>query len=292
MSRITQGMLARSSLANLQHSLSRTERLQERLSTGRSLNRPSDSPTGLVTAMQTRSALARTRTHLTSADNAQGWLDAADAALQSASTMTGRARELVLLGNNAAMGPGSRDALAQEIEAIRDGLVDVANSTFAGRPVFAGTADSPTAFAPDGTYLGDAGAVSRTVGDGVTLDVNVVGSDVFGDGPGSIFQLLTDIAADLRTPGASVTANLGALDAARDQILSALGDVGARSNRLEGVRDRAVSLELNLTQRLSEVESVDLPETIMELQLQEVAYQAALSATSRVIQPSLLDFLR
>lgn len=294
MSRITQGMLARSSLQNLQHSLKRTEQLQERLATGRVLNRPSDSPTGLITAMQTRSSLARTRTHLRSAENAQGWLAQADSALQSASTMTARVRELTLLGSNASLGQGGRDALAAEVEAIRDGLVDVGNTTFAGRPVFAGTSASPRAFDPaTRTYVGDEGAVSRTVGDGVTIDVNITGTEAFGPNGDSVFDVLTAIAADLRAGSGTVAADhLGSLDTARSRILNALGDIGARSNRLSGVQERAVALEMNLTQRLSEAESVDLPQTIMELQMQEVSYQAALSATSRVIQPSLMDFLR
>jgi flagellar hook-associated protein 3 FlgL len=280
MARITQQMLSRSTLSNLQRSLDRTERIQERLATGRALNRPSDSPTGLVTAMQTRSSLARVRTQLRAADNAQGWLDAADSALQSGSSMLARARELALLGSNGSLGPSAREALAAEVESIRDGLVDIANSSFVGRPIFAGTVASSQAYAPDGTYLGDGGTIERVVGDGVQLRVDLNGPEVFGPPGSSAFDVLTALAADLR------------IDGARDRLLTGLGEIGARSRRLEGIRERATQLELNLTERLSEAESVDMPTTVMELQLQEVAYQAALSATARVIQPSLLDFLR
>lgn len=292
MSRITQQMLSRSTLSNLQQSLARTEQLQERLSTGRALNRPSDSPTQLITAMQTRSSLAQARTHLRAADNAQGWLATADTALQGASGLLNRARELVVQGGNTSLGPVERENLAREVESLRAGLVDVANATFAGRSTFAGTADTPIAYAPDGTYLGDAGVVSRTVADGVALPVTVTGPEAFGPPGASVFDVLDGIAADLRANPTAVAGNLTALDGARDRVLQALGEVGARSNRLDGIRERTTSLELNLTERLSQAESIDLPATIMELQMQEVAYQAALSATSRVIQPSLLDFLR
>ena len=90
MTRVTQNMLARGTMDNLQRSLARTARLQEQLSTGRQLNRPSDSPSGLVTSMQSRSALARTEQHLRNADNATGWLDTADSALQGSVTMLQR----------------------------------------------------------------------------------------------------------------------------------------------------------------------------------------------------------
>ncbi len=294
MSRITQQMLGRTTLSNLQRSLGKTEQLQERLATGRVINRPSDSPTGTINAMQTRSSLARNRTQMRAADNATGWLDTADSALQSGSAMLARVRDLVVQGANASVGTTGLASIAAEVESIRDGLVDVANTSFAGRYIFSGTADSPTAYAADGTYLGDTGAVTRSVADGVDLKVNLNGPEVFGPAGGSLFDLLTTIADDLRNnPAAPVAANaLTDLDGARNRLLSSLGEVGARSNRLSGITERARSSELNLSTRLGEAESVDLPETIMELQLQEVAYQAALSATSRVIQPSLLDFLR
>ena len=140
MTRITQGMVARSSLANLQKSLGRTQRLQEQLSTGRQLNRPSDSPTGLVTAMQTRSSLARREQHLRNADNAVGWLNTADAALQGSSNMLRRVRDLTVQGGNSTLDPVSRENMAQEIEAIRAGLTEIANSRYAGRLLFAGNA--------------------------------------------------------------------------------------------------------------------------------------------------------
>jgi flagellar hook-associated protein 3 FlgL len=291
--RITQQMATTAGLDRLRRSLDRTSRLQEQLSTGRALHRPSDDPGQLITAMQTRGALARTRTQLRAADNAQGWLDTADSALQSTSAMLSRVRDLVVQGHNGALGPVERENLAREVEAVRDGLVDVANTTFAGRSIFAGTADSPRAFAPDGSYLGDTGAVVRSVADDVALAVNLTGPEVFGPAGHTAFDVLTRVAADLRTnPSALASTHLPAVDAARERVLHALGEVGARTGRLASIRERATALELNLTQRLSEVESIDLPKTVMELQLQEVAYQAALSATSRVLQPSLLDFLR
>lgn len=293
MARVTQNMLTRSSLNALQGSLSRTRQLQERLSSGRTLNRPSDSPTGLVTAMQTRHARARTAQHLRNADNAIGWLDSADTALRGAMTSLRRARELALQGGNASYGASGRDAMANEIDSIRQGLLETANTRYAGRMIFTGHADVAQAYDATGAYQGDTGVVNRTLAEGQQVQINLIGSAVFGDGAGSVFDVLEQVADDLRNdPDNALANNLGNLDGVMEDVLAALGDIGARTNRVEALQDRGGQAELNLTSRLSEVESIDLPETIMELQLQEVAYQAALSATSRVIQPSLLDFLR
>jgi flagellar hook-associated protein 3 FlgL len=79
---------------------------------------------------------------------------------------------------------------------------------------------------------------------------------------------------------------------ATNRIISALGTIGARTNRMETMLTRAKDSLISLTNNLNEVESIDLPRTIVDLQMQEVAYKAALGATARVVQPSLLDFLR
>ena len=293
MTRVTQNMLAHGTLANLQRSLARTSTLQEQLSTGRQLNRPSDSPGGAVTSLQTRSAIARREQQLRNADNATGWLDTADAALQGATTMLQRVRDLTVQAQNPTIGDIGRENIAREIEALRDGLLEVANTRSGDRLLFAGNADVPQAFDATGTFQGDTGTVLRTLADGQQLQVNVVGTQAFGDGATSVFTALADLAADVRTGSDTVGADhIGQVDGAINRVLTSLGEVGARTNRVDNMVERGTTDELNLRTRLSEVEDVDLAATIMELQLQEVAYQAALSATSRVIQPSLLDFLR
>jgi flagellar hook-associated protein 3 FlgL len=68
--------------------------------------------------------------------------------------------------------------------------------------------------------------------------------------------------------------------------------VGARYNQLTQARQAADDKVLSLTSQLSDVEDIDLPKTLTDLQLQQTAYQAALAAAGRVVQPSLVDFLR
>jgi flagellar hook-associated protein 3 FlgL len=77
-----------------------------------------------------------------------------------------------------------------------------------------------------------------------------------------------------------------------DRVTGALSEVGTRTARVERALQSAKDAELGLTNSLSEIENTDLPKAMVELQMQEVAYQAALAATARVLQPSLVDFLR
>ncbi|HEU5448242.1 MAG TPA: flagellar hook protein, partial [Acidimicrobiia bacterium] len=135
--------------------------------------------------------------------------------------------------------------------------------------------------------------VTRTIAPGVKVTVNATGEEVFGPAGHDIFTVLSDIAADLRTnPSDLTTTDLSQLDAGYLRMQNALASVGSRYHQIEIMQERNRANQLESQNQLSEVEGVDLPATVVDLQLQEVAYQAALGATARALQPNLMDFLR
>ncbi len=293
-SRITQNMLSRQALSGLQNGLGRLAKVQEQLSTGRIINRPSDDPTGSTSAMRLRASVTAQQQYARNADDGIGWLDHADSTLSSMTGQVRRARELALQGaNSGSLGPLARAALATEVDQIRQGLIGDANATYLGRPIFGGITSGGTAYDATGTYVGVPGAVNRTVADGVRVRVDVEGPTVLGPAGDSVFDHLAALSTALRAgDAAAISTAIDDLGVDGDRIIGTQADVGTRTSRLERARTAAQDAELSLTASLSEIESTDLPKATVELQMQEVAYQAALAATSRVMQPSLLDFLR
>jgi len=292
--RITQNMLTQRSLGSLQGALGRVARLQEQLSTGRVLNRPSDSPTDTTSAMRLRSSLADVKQFGRNASDGAAWLAQIDSALTAATDQTRRARDLGLQGaNQGAMGPAAREALATEVDQIREGMITTANATYLGRPVFGGVTAGGTAYDTTGTYVGTPGAVNRTVADGVKIAVNVDGQTAFGPAGNSVFDHLAALSTALRAGNqAGITAGLGSLGVDLDRFTTTQAEAGTRQKRVEYAQQAAGDDELKLTTSLSSVENADLPKTMVDLQMQQVAYQAALGATAKVMQPSLMDFLR
>jgi flagellar hook-associated protein 3 FlgL len=293
--RITQRSVAVRSTSNLQASLARLGRTQEQLSSGRLISKPSDSPVGTVSALRYRGDIRQTEQYVRNAEDALGWLGTADRMLTSSLDQVRRARDLTLQGMNGSNGPNERAAIASEIEALRDSLIGIANTQFAGRPVFGGTANVAQPYDPSGIYVAvpdGPEVIARTVGPNDNVRINITGPEVFGPEGNNLFQTLTQIADDLRSDPANLGAGLTAIDDRLRNITDALGEIGARFNRVEIMKTRAIDQIGALKGSLSEVEDIDLPGTIMDLQLQETAYKAALSATARVLQPSLVDFLR
>lgn len=294
LARITQSMMSRHSLDGMQTSLSRLAKLQEQLSTGRVLNRPSDSPTDTTSAMRIRSSLADVRQYARNASDGVAWLGQIDAALTSATDQVRRARDLALQGaNQGAMGPAAREALATEIDQIREGIVTTANASYLGRPLFGGITAGAVAYDAAGTFVGSSGAVRRTIADGVSIQVNVDGPVAFGVAGDSVFDHLSALSAALRAGDQSgINAGIDDLGGDLGTLNTTQAEVGTRQTRVERAQQSAADDELRLRGSLSEVENADLPKTIVDLQMQQVAYQASLGATARVMQPSLLDFLR
>jgi len=291
--RITQRLLVSRSMSSLQLGLNRLSSSQEKLSTGRNINRPSDSPTGTNDAMRLRAGLTANAQYTRNAQDGQSWLDEADSTLTSMLDQVRRARDLVVqAASTGTGGPDARAAIATELTQIRQSLLDDANTQHLGRPLFGGTTSGSKAYDASGTYLGDTNAVTRTVGEGVTVAVNVTGPAAFSTSTNDLFAVLSDVIDQIRTDPAAASGSLSRIDDVQGAMRTAHAEIGTRMNRVEAATSSLSAAALSGSKSLSDVENVDVAAAIVDLQMQEVAYQSALGATSRVLQPTLLDFLR
>jgi flagellar hook-associated protein 3 FlgL len=292
--RVTERSMASNTLANLQVNLARNQQLQNQLSSGKLITKASDSPGGAVIAMQHRADIASLNQYARNADDGIGWLNMADTALKGASSQMNRARELVLSGlsSGSAGSVEAREAIALEVDNIRESMINLANTTYLDRPIFGGSTSGVLAYDKSGTYQGDDGKINRTISGSATVRVDTSAESIFGPETGNVFNLLGKIADDLRRNPAGLRDDLGEVDTAQKRIQAGLSGVGSRYNQVSEMQQTAQNRVLDLRAQLSDVEDIDLPKTITELALQQTAYQAALAATAKVIQPSLVDFLR
>lgn len=296
--RVTQQTVQRNTLTNMQMNLTRKSDLQARMSSGKQITKASDDPSGTGRAMALRADQAATTQASRNADDGLAWLGTIDTAMQGAISALRRARDLTVQGaSSGSTGPASREAIATELEGIRDSLLDLANTELQGRSVFSGTTSDGVAF-DDGTtgtpyaWHGVTGAtVERRLSPDATVRVDADGVAAFGEGATSVFALLDNIAADLRGT-AEVSGRLAEIDTKLDGMLSEIADVGIRYKQVSDTKSVIAAKLQDTTSSISGIEDIDLAETIMELKMQEVAYQGALGAAARVLQPTLMDFLR
>jgi flagellar hook-associated protein 3 FlgL len=293
--RVTQTMLNNNMLRNLTNSMGKMDKLQEQLSSGMLISRPSDDPVIASRAMLYRSNLAEIEQFQRNVSEARSWMELSDQSLDEAGTILQRVQELVVYSGNVALETDSLEAIAKEIEQLKEHLGNIANQTVAGSYIFAGTDTKTAPYDPAaGDFTkGNAEQIVLELNKSIYVPVNVNGQQIFNfpDKDNNIFKLLDSVIADLKA-GKSAKDRIPDLTRQMDNLLAERASLGARINRLDLIDERLANEETNIQTLKSENEDADVAKVITELKTQENVHRAALGAGARIIQPSLLDFLR
>lgn len=296
--RITTGMTQRSILSDLNAVSERLSRTQGKVASSREITRPSDDPFNASRAMHLRESMAGTRQHQRNVSDARGWQEAAEQALGNITGAVHRVRDLLVQAASDTTDPAARDAIRVELDQLVEGIKQEANATYRGRHVFAGTRTDQPPYLPGAAdaYQGTPDDIYREIGPGVSLAINVRGDQFLGSGggDGKLLSVLRRISTDLAAGnGAALRgADLVDLDRNLDDLLGLRAANGARSNRLEAAGARLAEVEESTLSQLSQTEDADIGRTLIDLNSQTAAYQAALRAGASIVQSSLMDFLR
>jgi flagellar hook-associated protein 3 FlgL len=297
--RVNQNMLNQNMMFNLQKSYEAMDKYQTQLASGKKITKPSDDPVVAVRAMDYQSSLNEIDQFKKNASDAQSWMQTTDDSLSEVTQVLQRVRELTVQGLNGSNDATSRDSIAQEINQLKEHLGEIANTDMGGKYIFAGT-DTQTppyrvnpATSQKEFMNTNQEKMEWQVGKGNTIPVNVSGTDVFNYN-GGIMQVLGNIANDLESSNGIPSNNnyLSQLDDQMNNLLQVQGDLGARMDRVQLTSSRLDEMENSTTNLLSQDEDADIAQVITNLQSQENVHRAALSVGARIIQPSLVDFLR
>ncbi|MDC3416127.1 flagellar hook-associated protein FlgL [Aquibacillus salsiterrae] len=303
--RVTQSMLSNNMLRNLSNSYDSLGKYMDQLSTGKKVNRPSDDPVVAMKGMDYRTQLADIEQYQRNITEVNTWMENSDAALDEATQAMQRLRELAVQGANGTYEEGQRKNIASEVDQLKSQLVDIANTKVNNKYIFNGTKTTgtvdangditPPVIVDDATSKVTNTAASSDpvfieVSNGIKLPVNVNPGNVFGP------KLFADIEAFSKAlkdnDQAGLETALTNIDSNIDRVVNERADLGARMNRLELIENRIESQSITATKMMSDNEDADMEKVMIDLTSQESVHRAALSAGSRVIQPTLLDFLR
>ncbi|HHW03170.1 MAG TPA: flagellar hook-associated protein FlgL [Thermoanaerobacterales bacterium] len=293
--RITQGMITEAFMRNLSYNLKNLNDKENMLSSGKRIRRPSDDPVSAVLAMRIRNTLSGIEQYNKNVNDALTWLENTESALANAGDILQRIRELTVNAANGTLTPQDRQTILDEVSQLKLQLLQEANTSYNNRYLFGGYATDQKPFYIDSSTgkitanASAAGTFKYNLGMNNDIEVNVLGTDVFKD----LFATVESIEADLQAnDAAALSSRLADLDSAIDTVLKYRSQIGAKSNRLDATKTRLDSNEVDYTDLLSKTEDVDIAKTIMDLKMDENVYRASLAVGARIIQPTLVDFLR
>ncbi|KWZ82951.1 flagellar hook-associated protein 3 [Heyndrickxia coagulans] len=291
-------MLANNFLNNLNTSYSKLAKYQEQLSSGKKINKLSDDPLSAMKGISYRRTVAQVKQYEDNFAEASTWIESTNDGLDEANKVLQRIRELTVEGATDTKTPTDRQSIADEVEQLRDQLVNIANTKVNDKYIFNGTSTTEKPISGDistfdgSTSLGmNTNPVKIELSKGIYLQVNANGANAFSD---DLFKDLNHLISDLKsgTSASGFDSYLGKIDGHIDNVLSELSQAGARSNRLDLMKDRVTQQETTATKIMAGNEDVDIDKAYTDFSVASGAYIAALKVGAQVIQPTLLDFLK
>ncbi|MFJ7950801.1 flagellar hook-associated protein FlgL [Lysinibacillus sp. NPDC096418] len=302
--RVTQSMLSGNMLRNLNNSYGRMSDLQNQLASGTKINRPSDDPVIAVKGMGYRRDLGRVEQYTRNMNTVNTWLDTSNESLDQVSSALTRVKELIIQAANDTNTADERKKINTEIEQIKQQLQDIGNTQVAGDYIFSGTKTDNPLFSNGALNAANVNGeeVKIEISSGIQLTVNTDGTEVFK----MIDDFMTQVSGLLNGGATSeeISSALGAtfsgaggatipgLDAATEKVLEKLADIGARQNRVETMENRLAIQFVSVNKQISDNEDVDYAQTITEMITNQSIHQAGLSVGAKIIQQTLVDFIR
>ncbi|MCO7176435.1 flagellar hook-associated protein FlgL [Sporolactobacillus kofuensis] len=297
--RITQGMMTNNVLQNISGGYSKIADYQDQLASGKKITRPSQDPVVATMGIAYRTDVSHVEQYQKNVTNAYKWLDSSDDSLSQVDDVLQRIRELTTEGSTDTYTADQRKAIGVEVDQLTQQLVTLGNTQVGGQYIFSGSdsANPLLTQASDGTVTINQTALdnpnfSVAVNDGISMAINVNPNQVFTS---SLFSDLNDLKNALNggtATGQDISDYLGKLDTHLDEVSSAQADLGAKTNRIDMVKNRLDEQKTVATQVMSSNEDADYAETIVKLNEQQNVYNASLSVGAKIIQTSLVDFLK
>ena len=327
--RVTNKMLSNNFLRDMRTNLNNMNTLQGQMTSGKQIRKPSDDPFKASRIMQMHSDIDANKQYSNNIKDSINWLDTTDTALGQVGNVVGRIEELLVSAGNGAYSANERAAIKDEINQKIGEVSQILNTSFDGKYIFGGTratskpVDVETKDAlgnPKNTELiyninpqvnpGDPTAAEQLdmlkdkrlveVSQGVTMEYNITASQVINYGTGAtdnLMELFKNITTHLDSTNvndikALTTTDLTGIKAVMTNVLKVRSEVGSKQNRMESAESRNVDENFNMTEILSRTEDIDITEKTMEYATMQTIYVASLQTSAKVLQPSLLDYLR
>ena len=270
---------------------------EQQITTGLSVNVPSDNPAAAAVLVQNADQTSQADQFQRSIGGIQGEIQNADSALNSVTAALQQAISLGVEGANGTVNASDRAALVTQVQGIQSQLLNLANLSYQGNYVFAGTATQTPPYvlnpsSPSGvTYQGNSGANSVTLGNHFALQTNLPGSQLFSASGNDMFQSIQDLITSLQSGtgiGAAVTEVSNSLNYVDGQRVF----YGNGLNQLTSQQTYLSSETTELAQQQNTVGGADLTTVISNLTNSQTSLQATLEAVGQTARIDLFDYLK
>lgn len=284
--RVSNKMLADNITANLFRQTEQLVKKQREVYTGKRINAASDDPIGIGQALRYRKTIASIDQYQSNIKGARMRIEHDETIYDTVETLLQQAVDLSLDTN-----VSNRDLYAEQVDDIREQVLQLANSKLGDNYVFGGYQTGTEPFQSDGTYVGDNGEKAYTIANNIQISLTADGSDIF-QGAHDVFAVLDQLSTDLTSgTAADIASHATPLNEVIDNLETVRASAASDYQRLELTDTHWSGFKVNVENMLSSIEDVDPAETIVQLQTLQTAYETSLATSAKIIQPNLMQFL-
>jgi flagellar hook-associated protein 3 FlgL len=287
--------LAPDLLNAIEVSLAQQNTAIQQLSTGRSVNAPSDNPSATAALILNQTQAGANDTFQRNINSLQGMFQAADSTLSSAVQLMTKTISLGTEGANGTLTASDQQAIAVEVQGVLNQMVGLANTSYQGEYLFSGTAVNTVPYATNAagaiTYQGNTNTNSLEIVNGQTMQLNVPGSQIFSNSGGDILGSLQQLITALQT-GTGIDAANTAVQNAFQELNQQRVFYGNGLNQMSSATNFLNSENVQLSQQQNNLIAVDPAKAATDLSQAELQNQAVLAATGKVLNnPTLFSYL-
>jgi len=283
-------------LAAIWNTQSQEQTALQQLSTGKRVNVPSDDPAAAAIEVENQATESRIDQYLQSAGSLQSMFQSADSTLNSVTTALNQAVSLGVEAGDGTLSTSNLQQIEQQVQGILQQVVQLANTSFQGTYLFAGTATTQQPFtqtASGVTYNGNDGINTVTIADGRSLQSNLPGDQIFQQPGSDVLGSLQQLASALQSgDGASINAATNAVSGALSYLNTQRVFYGNALNQLTDDQTALSQQQTNLKAQDNTLVGADMAQAATNLSQAATANQAALAAAAQVLPMTLLDYLK
>jgi flagellar hook-associated protein 3 FlgL len=288
-------------VASLNNSTLSEQQLTSELSSGLRVSSLSNDPVAAGQASLMNSAISQDDSFAQTAASTQSLMRVADSALGSVVTQLTSALSLAVAGNSGTMSASNLTSLSQQLSGLRDQVVSLANTSYQGTYIFAGSQGSVQPYAVDTstspattTYQGDSQVGTVTTENGQHIQTGLAGSAVFSAPGADVMAALNQLIADFGSGAVSASAatDVGVLQTALSNVSQQRSVLDSSLSRLESASTYAQTDATNRTAAISSLVAADPATVATQLSSAETQKQALMSVISTVGKQSLFDYIR
>ena len=302
--RISQAMITRNVLRNIENNKERLSDLQLKISTGREIEKSSDDPAAFAKASRFRNIIESNNQYLNNINDAMGWVDMTQSSLEGINELLNEAKNIgsndnsLLFDEEGELIESNQQNMLNQIDGIISSIIDYANQNHLNSSLFGGSiTNNGNVFDDEGNYSGNNESINRSISKDQNVAINTTGQQLIDSGMlDSLYELRSAVENAVYNPDEEGPTNIelavASIEDASDKILQLISSTGDLAKRLDMNIERLETANINVQSFLSKAEDADMAETLMNYNMAEIAYKAALQTGGGILQNSLLDFIR